>query len=301
MPLSSFFSYRRNFSLSKDALAVKIAGIKLPLRIATAKNFRRLLKRFGWFLCKTRASANSGFLRKHIIWRGDIYRFENTLRRYYSLLLAHKGGFLLHASGILLLVNSRTKKHSPAYSVIFSGKSTSGKSTIASAFPSRQVLSDELVAIARSKNTYRAYPTPFAGFMMKIPGTAFNPRKNPGRNYSETHYDDNDDDKKQKFSIRGGAPVRYIFFLTRKSAPFKIKAAGTDETYRRILRNVFFLPPDGLKIKKKNAAAELVGNAARFAKWAAERTTDGKEKAFLLESSLKDIPRIKNIVGGAGF
>ncbi|HYL79853.1 MAG TPA: hypothetical protein VEU07_03520 [Candidatus Acidoferrum sp.] len=77
----------------------------------------------------------------------------SVFRILSTILLLQKGGFLLHASGVV--ADSRAW--------VFCGPSESGKTTIARMADARPVLSDETVAIAKRARTYVAYSTPFFG------------------------------------------------------------------------------------------------------------------------------------------
>jgi energy-coupling factor transporter ATP-binding protein EcfA2 len=71
----------------------------------------------------------------------------------FTLLLAHEGGLLLHASAI-----SEGERGS-----VFFGPSGSGKTTVARLSAGRTILTDELVIIKPHNGGYRAYGTPFWG------------------------------------------------------------------------------------------------------------------------------------------
>jgi len=70
-----------------------------------------------------------------------------------AALLHRKGGFLLHASGVMC--NGRAW--------VFCGPSESGKTTIARLAEGRPVLSDETVAIGKRNGKHVAFATPFFG------------------------------------------------------------------------------------------------------------------------------------------
>lgn len=77
----------------------------------------------------------------------------SLLRLLCSLLLLRRGGFMLHASGVLQ--NRRAW--------IFCGPSDAGKTTIARLAGGRRVLNDETVAIVKRGRDYVACSTPFFG------------------------------------------------------------------------------------------------------------------------------------------
>jgi hypothetical protein len=76
-----------------------------------------------------------------------------AIRFALSILLAEKGGLILHAAG---LVNA-------GKAFLFFGVSESGKSTIAQISQADAILSDEAVIICKKENKWLAYGTPFSG------------------------------------------------------------------------------------------------------------------------------------------
>jgi len=82
------------------------------------------------------------------------YATDSLLRVLHSLILARKGGFLLHASSFIIGGN--------AY--VFPGISGSGKTTLSRLAPQDAVLlTDEVSYIRKVGSRYFAYGTPFAG------------------------------------------------------------------------------------------------------------------------------------------
>lgn len=77
----------------------------------------------------------------------------SLLRLLCSLLLLGRGGFVLHASGVIQ--NRRAW--------VFCGPSDAGKTTIARLAGGRRVLNDETVAIVKRGRGYTACATPFFG------------------------------------------------------------------------------------------------------------------------------------------
>ena len=78
---------------------------------------------------------------------------ENALRVLLALALARKNGLLLHAAGVV---------NRGAATVLF-GRSGSGKSTSARLARGRPILGDDLVALTRESDGWRAHSTPFGG------------------------------------------------------------------------------------------------------------------------------------------
>jgi hypothetical protein len=82
------------------------------------------------------------------------YSLDSVMRILHSLILAQRGGFLLHAASAVC--NGR------AY--LFSGVSGAGKTTMTRLAPSGvTLLTDEISYIRPSANGYAAFGTPFAG------------------------------------------------------------------------------------------------------------------------------------------
>lgn len=87
-----------------------------------------------------------------------VYPMDSVLRIFHTLLLAPKGGFLLHASSAV--------RNGKAF--VFSGVSGAGKTTISRlAPPDVALLTDEMSYICPAGNGYRAFGTPFAGDLGK--------------------------------------------------------------------------------------------------------------------------------------
>ncbi len=79
--------------------------------------------------------------------------FDCFLRVVFSLLLLEYDGFLLHAAGL-----SRDNR-----GYVFTGPSSSGKTTLAGSATDFNVLSDELVIIKKDGGKFLLFSTPFAG------------------------------------------------------------------------------------------------------------------------------------------
>ena len=85
--------------------------------------------------------------------RPDVVAYDTFLRVALSFMLARASGLLIHAAGIA--------RRGRAY--VFFGPSGSGKTTIGRLAEPGTLLSDEVVAIRRVGDSYRAYGTPFWG------------------------------------------------------------------------------------------------------------------------------------------
>jgi hypothetical protein len=87
------------------------------------------------------------------------YAIDTVLRIVHSLILAGRGGFLLHGASAI--------RNGKAF--LFSGVSGAGKTTISRlAPPDATVLTDEISYIRFSDGGYRACGTPFAGELARV-------------------------------------------------------------------------------------------------------------------------------------
>jgi hypothetical protein len=101
-----------------------------------------------------RAEWNPSTARGQIRQTKNPYSLDSVLRIVHTLLLARKGGFLLHASSAIR--NGRA--------FLFSGVSGAGKTTMARlAPPDAALLTDEISYVIRDGNSYHAVGTPFYG------------------------------------------------------------------------------------------------------------------------------------------
>lgn len=102
------------------------------------------------------------------------YSLDSVLRIVHSLILAQRGGFLLHAaSGIC-----------EGRACLFSGVSGAGKTTMTRLAPADvTLLTDEISYLRPSTDGYSAYGTPFAGELAR-PGKTARLRS---RLYSSSH------------------------------------------------------------------------------------------------------------------
>jgi len=152
------------------------------------------------------------------------YSLDSVLRILHSLILADRGGFLLHSASAVL--------DGKAY--LFSGVSGAGKTTITRlAPPDSTLLTDEISYLRPGKagsarDGYVAFGTPFAGELAR-----------PGENCI--------------------APVAGLFFL--KQGPDNcIDRLASAEAIRRLMRNILFFAEDhGLVEKLLATACNFVG------------------------------------------
>jgi hypothetical protein len=107
-----------------------------------------------------RARWNPEKHRGHIRQTANPYAIDSVLRIVHTLQLAHRGGFLLHASSAV--------RNGKAF--LFSGLSEAGKTTIARlAPPDVALLTDEASYVRNAGDCYMACGTPFAG-ELGVPG-----------------------------------------------------------------------------------------------------------------------------------
>lgn len=104
----------------------------------------------GDFLARWNPRERKGLIRQS----PNPHSIDSVLRLVHTLLLAPKGGFLLHASSGI--------RNGKAF--LFSGVSEAGKTTMARLAPSDvTLLTDEVSYIRKIDAQYTAYGTPFAG------------------------------------------------------------------------------------------------------------------------------------------
>ncbi len=158
------------------------------------------------------------------------YSLDSVMRILHSLILAQRGGFLLHAaSGIC---NGR------AY--LFSGVSGAGKTTMTRLAPSdTTLLTDEISYIRPSDNGYAAFGTPFAGELAR-----------PGENctapisalfFLEQGPDNRIDDISSADAVRR-LMRNILFFAEDKVLVEKLLATACDFVSRVPIRRLTFYP-----------------------------------------------------------
>jgi hypothetical protein len=165
-----------------------------------------LLQR-GDFLARWNPGTGRGKVRQN----SNPYSLDSVLRIVHSLILAERGGFLLHAASAIH--NGR------AY--LFSGVSGAGKTTITRLAPPDVVLLSDEISYLRpsdSEQGYSAFGTPFAGELAKS-----------GENSS--------------------APVAGLFFLAQGPTN-RFDELPTQESVRRLMRNILFFAEDRSLVEK---------------------------------------------------
>jgi hypothetical protein len=115
----------------------------------------RWLMERGDFRAEWNPSTSRGRIKQTI----NPYSLDSVLRIVHTLLLARKGGFLLHASSAIR--NGRA--------FLFSGVSGAGKTTMARlAPPDAALLTDEISYVTRNDDRYSAVGTPFFGELARV-------------------------------------------------------------------------------------------------------------------------------------
>jgi hypothetical protein len=105
------------------------------------------------------AEFDSATCRGHIQQTANPYSLDSVLRIVHSVLLAKKGGFLMHASSAIR--NGRA--------FLFAGVSGAGKTTIAKlAPPDAALLTDEISYVIPQDGAYSAVGTPFFGELARV-------------------------------------------------------------------------------------------------------------------------------------
>ncbi len=106
-----------------------------------------------------RATWNARAARGKVFQAKNPYAIDSVLRIVHTLILAPRGGFLVHAASAIR--NGRA--------FVFAGVSGAGKTTISRlAPPDAQLLSDEVSYIRCDDGAYSACGTPFAGELARV-------------------------------------------------------------------------------------------------------------------------------------
>lgn len=181
-----------------DSIVVEIGGLPIRLRCADSAFVDLLVERYAGYVTNSNDAGfdfeielappgtESGDEDLSVAWesgrwrmeRGDFsaewdpstcrgriqqtinpYSLDSVLRIVHTLLLARRGGFLMHASSAIR--NGRA--------FLFSGVSGAGKTTIARlAPPDAALLTDEISYVTRQDERYFAVGTPFFGELARV-------------------------------------------------------------------------------------------------------------------------------------
>lgn len=108
----------------------------------------------GDFQAEWNMASNRGSIRQS----ANLYSIDAVLRIFHTVVLAARGGFLLHAASVI--------RNGKAF--LFAGPSGAGKTTIASLAPAGvTLLTDEVSYVRPHWTGYAAFGTPFAGELAK--------------------------------------------------------------------------------------------------------------------------------------
>jgi hypothetical protein len=168
----------------------------------------------GDFRARWNARMGAGFVRQN----ANPYSLDSVLRILHSLILAERGGFLLHAaSGIC-----------DGHAFLFSGVSGAGKTTMTRiAPPDVRLLTDEISYVRPVDGEYLAFGTPFAGELAK-----------PGENCD--------------------APVSCLFFLEKGQENRIDEMPSAEAVRRLMRNILFFAEDPGLVEKLLATACDFV-------------------------------------------
>lgn len=115
----------------------------------------RWILRRGDFLAEWEPAARRGWIRQ----AANPYSIDAVLRIVHTLVLARRGGFLLHSASAI--------RNGKAF--LFAGVSEAGKTTISRLAPHDvTLLTDEISYVRQSGNGYAAFGTPFTGELAKL-------------------------------------------------------------------------------------------------------------------------------------
>jgi hypothetical protein len=125
-----------------------LAGVDDDVRVTRAGE--------GWILERGdfRATWNAKTRRGEVSQSNNPYAIDSVLRILHTLILAPRGGFLVHAAS--------AARNGSAF--LFAGVSGAGKTTISRLAPAgAKLLTDEISYVRREGDRYMACGTPFAG------------------------------------------------------------------------------------------------------------------------------------------
>jgi len=147
------------------------------------------------------------------------YSLDSVLRILHSMILAERGGFLLHAASAIC--DGRV--------YLFSGVSGAGKTTMTRLAPAHiTLLTDEISYLRPSADGYAAFGTPFAGELAQA-----------GENCT--------------------APVSALFFLEKGAENRVEELSSAEAVHRLMRNILFFAEDRGLAEKLFATACDFVG------------------------------------------
>lgn len=144
-------SARSEFALQFDIVE---AGVPSDEDVRVSRSGEEWLVQRGDFVARWDARTGRGWVRQN----ANPYSLDAVLRILHSLILAGRGGFLLHAASAIC----------EGQACLFSGVSGAGKTTITRLAPTDvTLLTDEISYVLPVTDAYRAFGTPFAGELAK--------------------------------------------------------------------------------------------------------------------------------------
>lgn len=183
-----------------------------PVEPGTEEDLRVTRAGESWVLQRGdfHATWNASARRGKVFQSNNPYAIDSVLRIVHTLILAARGGFLVHAASAV--------RNGCAF--LFAGVSGAGKSTISRLAPADvHLLTDEIsYVVRRDTGQYWAYGTPFAGELGRA-----------GENLS--------------------APVKTLFLL-EQGAENRIAAVASTDAARLLLRNILFFAADEENVRR---------------------------------------------------
>jgi len=149
--------------LSPDSQPVFEFDVELmpPGRITSQEDISVRLEQGRWLIERgdLRAEWDQNAKRGRIVQSANPYSIDVALRIFHSLMLARKGGLLVHAASAV--------RNGKAF--LFAGVSGAGKTTISRlAPPDALLLTDEISYVRREGQHFVAHGTPFAGELARV-------------------------------------------------------------------------------------------------------------------------------------
>jgi hypothetical protein len=204
-------SSRPEFELEFDLIAPSVSSDE---DVCVRRKGPLWLLQRGDFEARWDSATGRGRVRQN----SNPYSLDSVLRIVHSLILAERGGFLLHAASAIC--------DGRAY--LFSGLSGAGKTTITRlAPPDATLLTDEISYLRPRANGYSAFGTPFSGELAKS-----------GENCS--------------------APVACLFFLAQGPENRVDEISSAEATRRLMRNILFFAEDRGLVEKLFSTAFDFI-------------------------------------------
>lgn len=138
-----------------DVDLVKPSGVNSDSDVRVTRDAGRWFLERGDFRAEWSPASRTGWIRQS----ANPYSIDAVLRIVHTLVLARRGGFLMHSASAL--------RNGKAF--LFAGESGAGKTTISRlAPPDATLLTDEISYVSRQGDGYTAFGTPFTGELARI-------------------------------------------------------------------------------------------------------------------------------------